>query len=489
LEEHEGSKLGFRIDSSDCSAVVDQSLDAVPRAIAKRGSEYAYIIANGFGELTNREMALAESAKRSVIDMLSESKEDIGIGLLGKAKGIACTELVKSLGNERASYLSYLVAHDTVGYGPISILMEDKKQLEEIEINAPCAPINVFHVSYGRCRTNLSFDSAESFRHALNRLIYDTDKELGEDTPIIDAQVGDARIHAQIKPYALSGAVASIRLIDNKVVGVDYIKRKGTSDFEVLAYLWMAMDACRNIVIAGSPASGKTTMMSALFSFISRAERVVTIEEDINELKVKLDINNAVALYGSRYGRSTSVREQVINALRMRPDRLVVGEVRGEETRELFSGANMGIPFMTTMHSNSGGLDIIKKLIIKPMAVETKSLSMLDLAVYMRHLDLSRRVLSDIYEYKWLSRAETEKLGVEIDEADSVEILNVVKDSKLDKSLLMQSKVIEAFAKRSDITKKAAVSELVKRAEFLKVVCEGCKSTSEITEKIQCYEL
>ncbi|MGA3020908.1 MAG: type II/IV secretion system ATPase subunit, partial [Candidatus Micrarchaeales archaeon] len=366
----------------------------MPRAIAKAGNEYAYVIANGFGALTNHEITLAEFAKRSVINLLSESEEEISIQLFSKAKEIAGTELSKSLGNERAGYLSYLVAHDTVGYGPISILMEDKKQIEEIEINAPCAPINIFHVSYGRCRTNLSFNSAESFRHTLNKFIYETDKELGEDTPIIDAQVGDARIHAQIKPYALSGAVASIRLIDNKVVGVDYIKRKETSNFEVLAYLWMAMDACRNIVIAGSPASGKTTMMSALFSFISRAERVVTIEEDINELKIKLDINNAVALYGSRYGGSTSIKEQVINALRMRPDRLVVGEVRGEETRELFSGANMGIPFMTTMHSNSGGLDIIKKLIIKPMGVEVKSLSMLDIAVYMRHLDLSKRALS-----------------------------------------------------------------------------------------------
>jgi type IV secretory pathway ATPase VirB11/archaellum biosynthesis ATPase len=488
-EEPEGSKLGFKIDSYDCGAVIDQSLSVVPRAIAKTGSEYAYIIANGFSALTKREMMLAESAKRSVISLLSESEEEISIGLLSKAKEIAGIELGKSLGNERASYLSYLVAHDTVGYGPISILMEDKKQIEEIEINAPCAPINIFHVSYGRCRTNLSFNNSESFRHTLNKFIYETDKELGEDTPIIDAQVEDARIHAQIKPYALSGAVASIRLIDNKVVGVDYIKRKGTSDFEVLAYLWLAMDACRNILIAGSPASGKTTLMSALFSFISRAERMVTIEEDINELKVKLDINNTVALYGSRYGRSTSIREQVINALRMRPDRLVVGEVRGEETRELFSGANMGIPFMTTMHSNSGGLDIIKKLIIKPMGVETKSLSMLDLAVYMRHLDLSRRVLSDIYEYKWLSRAETERLGVEIDEADSVEILDIVRDSKLDKSLLMQSKIIDGFAKKSDITKKAAINELVKRAEFLKVICEGCKNTNEITEKIQGYGL
>ncbi len=256
------------------------------------------------------------------------------------------------MARERANFLAYLVAHDTVGYGPISILLEDKQRIEEIEINAPNAPINIFHVDYGRCSTNLRFRNEEGFRHNLNKFIYETDKELGEDSPIIDAQVGDARIHAQMKPYALSGGAASIRLANNKLIGFDYLIKKGTLDFEMLAYLWLAIDAKMNIVIAGSPASGKTTMMSALFAFVSRLDRVVTIEDDINELKVKLDINNSVALYGSHYKNKTNTREQVINALRMRPDRLVVGEVRGEETRERFSGATLGMPFMTTMHSN-----------------------------------------------------------------------------------------------------------------------------------------
>ena len=86
----------------------------------------------------------------------------------------------------------------------------------------------------------------------------------------------------------------------------------------------------------------------------------------------------------------------MINALRMRPSRLMVGEVRGEETRELFSSANLGIPFITTMHSNAGGMDIVKKLMVRPMGVESRSLSMLDVALYMRHADISRRVLSDV---------------------------------------------------------------------------------------------
>jgi type IV secretory pathway ATPase VirB11/archaellum biosynthesis ATPase len=251
----------------------------------------------------------------------------------------------------------------------------------------------------------------------------------------------------------------------------------------------MAMDSGRNMLVAGSPASGKTTLMSALLSFVPISERIVTIEEDVNELKAKIDINNSVAICGSRYGGSVSTRDQVINALRMRPDRLVVGEVRGEETRELFSGANLGIPFMTTMHSSSGGADILKKLVVKPMCVEARSLSMLDVAVYMRHLDASKRLLSEVYEYRWLSRAETDKLGIEIEGGDSVDVLAVVGQGKIDSRALAGSKVIESFAKKRGITSKAALKEHARRAEFLKVTCESSKGTDEAIKRIQEYGL
>ena len=388
------SEMGFEVEPCEAGSQVEQILGLVPRSVSKQGSSCIYGVASGVRPMTGQERKLAETAKGAVIDALAASDEEICMKLFGRAREIARLRLADAMGRERADYLSYLIAHDTVGFGPISVLMEDKEHIEEIEINSPSAPISIFHVSYGRCRTNLRFRDERGFRHAINKFIYETDRELGESSPIIDAQVEGARIHAQMRPYATSGAVASIRLAGSKVVGVDYLARRETTNFDVLAYLWMAMDSGRNILVAGSPASGKTTLLSALFSFVPISERIVTIEEDINELKAKIDINNSVALCGSRYGVSVSTRDQVINALRMRPDRLVVGEVRGEETRELFSGANLGIPFITTMHSASGGADILKKLVIRPMCVEAKSLCMLDVAVYMRHLDASRRILS-----------------------------------------------------------------------------------------------
>ncbi len=482
------SRLSFLMDMEEGYRIVEPLGGLVPRALGKDSTGYRYIVGNGCVRLSGVEVLHAEEAKHAVVDAFAGSGEaEMSVGALDKARKIAAGSLLQSTAKERADFISYLVAHDTVGYGPISMLMEDRKRIEEIEINAPSSRINVFHVDYGRCSTNLRFANEDAFRHNINKLIYETDKELRDDTPIIDAQVGDARVHAQIRPYALSGAAASIRLADNRLVGPNYLIKKGTTDFDTLAYLWLAVDSGLNIIIAGAPASGKTTMMSALFGLLPRTEKILTIEEEVNELKIKLDINNSVALYGDGRGGRTNTREQVMNALRMRPDRLVVGEVRGAETRELFSGASLGIPFMTTMHSNSGGLDIVKKLIITPMDVEVRSLSSLDIALYMKHIDVSRRVLGEVYEYRWLSRAETEKLGTVIEGSDSVDVNCAVSNGRLDRGAITGSKVVEAFSKKNGLSKALVVKELDRRSEFLRVACEGCASSVEVLEKIQGY--
>jgi flagellar protein FlaI len=480
------SRLGFSLEASDSSEDVERTSGMIPRAVARSGSEFVYVLGSGMKGIGILEMRQMSLAKSSVIDELSKGPEDAGMASFGRAREIAARELSPHFGRERAEYLAYFVAHDTVGYGPIGVLLEDRGNLEEIEVSSPSAPISVYHVKYGRCRTNIRFSSEPSFRHSINRLICDTDKELGEDSPIVDAQVADARIHAQLKPYALSGAVASIRLGSSRIVGLDYLIKRGTTTPDVLAYVWLAMDSGRNLVIAGSPASGKTTLLSALFSFIPRFEKAVTIEEDINELKARMEITNTIELYGSRYGGVTT-REQVLNALRMRPSRIIVGEVRGEETRELFASANLGIPFITTMHSSSGGMELIKKLLIRPMGVESRSLSMLDVALYMRHADLSKRVLSDVFEYRWLSRAETEVTEPEVGDGDAVEIASIVSGGKLNTGALQGSKVVDAYSRKSGLSRKLVLKEFDRRAAFLREVCASGATSGEIAEKVQHY--
>ncbi|MGC8676361.1 MAG: ATPase, T2SS/T4P/T4SS family [Candidatus Micrarchaeia archaeon] len=439
----------------------------VPKAILKIGNAYMYAFGYGLEPLSAYEAKEAGRVKALIINALSAGN-DVSIGMFDKVRGMALNELSKSLERTRAEYVSYLLAHDTVGYGPISMLLEDKGSIEEIEINAPTSPIVVHRPDYGACRTNLAFSGEPQFRHAINKMAYEADKELNDDFPIIDVQVGNARVHAQIRPYAQSGGIATIRLNGSGKAGVDYLLAKKTVSAEALAYVWLAVDAKLNMIISGAPASGKTTLLSAILSLVPRHQRVAIIEEDVNELKVDFDFNNVVSLYGSKYG-GVSAREQTINALRMRPDRLVVGEIRGEEAREMFAGANLGIPFVTTMHSNEGAIDILKKLSVKPMNVDAASISMLDVALYMKQIDISRRVLSGIYEYEWLSRAETES-GIEINEADNVQVREMAKSGVLDIGALADSKVMRAYAEAKGITQKGAAGEFRKRVSLLKQV-------------------
>ncbi|MGC8671428.1 MAG: ATPase, T2SS/T4P/T4SS family [Candidatus Micrarchaeia archaeon] len=476
-------ELGFFMEQQE-GEPVDVTSGSIPRAVLRQKNAYAYSVAYGIKPLTRYETGLAQATKAKLIDVLANGDDEISMAIFEKARGIAFQELSNKLDQQRASFIAYLLAHDTVGFGPFSVLLDDKASIEEIEVNSPGMPIVVHHVNYGMCQTNLRFTSERWFRHFINKMAYRAEKQLDEDFPIVDAQVEDMRIHAQIRPYAQSGAAATIRLGNAKHAGIRFLLDNQTASAEVLAYAWLAVDSGINILVSGAPASGKTTLLNALIAFVPRYLRVVTIEDDINELDNASGLNNMVSLYGSRYGGGVSSKEQVLNALRMRPDRLVVGEIRGSEANDLFAGANLGIPFITTMHSNQGAIEIVKKLLVSPMSVDQKSLTMLDLAFYMRQVDISRRVLASAYEYRWLSRAETES-GIELSEENSLKVDEIVKEGRLDTGMLPFSKVIQAYASKKGITKRRALLEFNRRSAFLRKLA-GEKS-SDFNEAIQEY--
>ena len=465
------SKLGTVVSKSEGGNVIEQS-DAMPkRAILRSAKGYLYSF---MMETSGHERRCMEVAKESVISSLAASSQPANVDI-AVAQQIAKLRLSSLAPPDRVEVLSYIIAHDTAGYGPISMIMEDKQDIEEIEINSPQSPIIVYSAKYGRCMTNLRFSSEFAFRSAINRMISDTDKEMNESTPIIDAQVSDLRIHAQMRPYAVSGATASIRVGGKKEIDIAYLLSKRTVAPEILAYLWIAMECKYNLIVSGAPASGKTTFLSALNAFVPTNEKVVTIEEDINEIN-SYGIGNVIALYGSRYN-SITPKEQVINALRMRPGRIVIGEMRGDEAKDLFMGANIGVSFAATMHSNEGGLQILKKLLVRPMSVETRAIGALDLAVYMKQEDISRRVVSGISEYKWLSRAETNE-GTSIGDEELVQVNEVVRGGELDRSALKESKLIDCYCRVKGIVAREALKELEKRAKLLERSADQAKGRS-----------
>ena len=240
------------------------------RAIGDRGLQHIYALLAQ--NLDSNDIAVACKVKAGVIEALSNelslqySKENIA-----KARQIAPGLLAQHSTKESKELLAYIIAHDTVGFGPISILLEDQQNIEEIVVNAPTASIGIYHASYGYCTTNMRFNSERDFRYTLNKMIAATEREINSCTPIIDAQLNDgSRVHAQLKPYSVNGTLATIRLNGGKRMDLRRIMQLGTATPEELAYLWLAIESNHNIMIAGAPASGKTSFLLALNAFVPR---------------------------------------------------------------------------------------------------------------------------------------------------------------------------------------------------------------------------
>ncbi len=420
--------------------------------------------------INKNDIGVIEKVKNKTILTLIEmdinkySKENIE-----KASNIAIGFLADKNVHENKNLLAYLIAHDTIGYGPIGIILDNAEGIEEIVVNSPSSNIMVFHQKYGYCKTNLAFNGERQFKFIINKLIESIDRELNLEFPVLDANIfNGSRIHAQLSPYATTGAVASIRLNQDQKFNLKKLFATKSVSEDIIAYIWMAIECDLNIIISGAPASGKSSLLMSIVSLMPRYHRIISIEENINEVMLSSNFINSVSLQGMTSKGKIDTKAQVINSLRLRPDRIIIGEIRGSETEELFSGANLGIPFITTMHSSENGIMLINKLISKPMNVQQGAISMLDISILMRQ-NMSSRKLHSISEYKWLMRGEITIKDI-LDKTNLDAAFNelpIVEESALNFKELKHSKVIEKYSKKNLISIAESIAELKKRTEFL----------------------
>lgn len=446
---------------------------------------------------------LAMNLNKRDIDIINKIKYKVIIALIelgiekynneniNKTQNIVMGFLANENLSENKELIAYLIAHDIIGYGPLSIILEDSKNIEEILINSPVSEIMIFHQKYGYCKTNLRFNSEREFRFVINKLLESLDRELNSDFPIIDANVfNEARLHAQLKPYATNGAIAVIRLNQNKIFNIRKLIQTNTANINIIAYLWLAIEVNLNIIISGAPAAGKTSLLISLSSLMPRYQRIISVEEDINEIKLNSNFINSVALQGSTNKNLANIQNQVINSLRLRPDRLIIGEIRGNETNEIFSGSNFGVPFMTTMHSSENGKTLINRLSSRPMNVQPQLISMLDISIFMKQ-NINSRKLDSICEYKWLMRNEINMKEIdkntETDNDIVFKILDIVVDGKLNHKILKKSKVIAKYSKIHLISINEAIIELEKRVLFLSQIDQGQNCSKSIEDFILEY--
>lgn len=253
---------------------------------------------------------------------------------------------------ERNDIFDQLLA-DILGLGPLEALLADD-MVTEILVNGPNT---VFIERGGKLDTaSVKFRDNDDVMRIVERIVAPLGRRVDESSPMVDARLPDgSRVNVIIPPLSLIGPCISIRKFPKHALTPDELIKKGAMTPGIADFLRACVKAALNIVVSGGTGTGKTTILNALSSFIPEGERILTIED---AAELRLQQNHVVRLEArpaNVEGKGLiSIRQLVINALRMRPDRIVVGEVRGAETLDMLQAMNTGHEgSLTTVHSNS----------------------------------------------------------------------------------------------------------------------------------------
>jgi pilus assembly protein CpaF len=290
--------------------------------------------------------------------------------------------------------------------GPLQPLIEEEK-VTEIMVNGP----SQVYVEVGGTMfpAGVRFESEEQLRALIQEIVGTVGRRIDEESPICDARLLDgSRVNATLPPISIDGPTLTIRkFAKDRLKGPDLI-RLGTANATALGFLQACVTARSNLLVSGGTGTGKTTLLNILSSFIPTGERIVTIE-DAAELQLHQDhVVRLESRPASRDGGGRiAIRDLVINALRMRPDRIVVGECRGPEALDMLQAMNTGHDgSMTTLHANAprdalhrletlvlmAGLDLPSKAIRQQVA------SAIDIIVQIQRLRDGSRRITDIVE-------------------------------------------------------------------------------------------
>lgn len=258
------------------------------------------------------------------------------------------------LGYMERNHIFNLIQNEVTGYGPITELLEDDA-ITEIMVNG----INDIYVELdGKLmkEESVSFINDTHIIRTIQRMVQPLGRTIDAANPMVDARLQDgSRLNAIIPPLSLKGPVLTIRKFSKNLNNIEDLLRKGTLTNDMALFLESCVKAKLNVLISGGTGTGKTTLLNILSSFIDNSERIITIE-DAAELQLHQShvISLETRLVNYEGEGEITIRDLVRNSLRMRPDRIIVGEVRGKEAFDMLQAMNTGHEgSLTTLHSNS----------------------------------------------------------------------------------------------------------------------------------------
>jgi pilus assembly protein CpaF len=305
---------------------------------------------------------LAAQLREALVD---QRRADAAAGRPGGELAQAVRELVEQraaiLPDAEREEITARILRDTVGLGPLEELLADPA-VEEVMVNGPD---RVYVERLGRIEeTEVKFADESELRNAIERMLAPLGRRVDELSPMCDARLSDgSRVNVVIPPLAVDGPTVSIRRFSAQRPGPDRLVELGTLTAPMRDLLQVAVKERRSILVSGGTGSGKTTLLNALSAFISPDDRVVTIEDAAELRLAQPHVVRLESRPPSVEGRGeVTLRDLLRNALRMRPDRIVIGEVRGPEALDLLTALNTGHRgALSTVHANSPA-DALRRL-------------------------------------------------------------------------------------------------------------------------------
>lgn len=329
-------------------------------------------------------------------------------------------EIDKTISNLNLDYLQRnyifnLIQNEITGYGPITELLNDDS-ITEIMVNGPDS---IYVEVDGKLMKSdsVSFINDKHIIRCIQRIVQPLGRTIDAANPMVDARLRDgSRLNAIIPPLSLTGPILTIRKFAKNLESIDDLLIKGALTNEMAIFLESCVKAKLNIIISGGTGTGKTTLLNILSSFIGSEERIITIE-DAAELRLKQNhvISLETRLTNYEGEGEVTIRDLVRNSLRMRPDRIIVGEVRGKEAFDMMQAMNTGHEgSITTLHANNP-LDALNRLetmiLMNEMAIPVGAVrgyieNAIDIVIQIDRLTDGRRKITSISEINGMEEGQ-----------------------------------------------------------------------------------
>lgn len=403
---------------------------------------------------SSEEKLLLSELRENLVDLAISSDESLQVNedkLLNDIKNFLFAKLPNNsqnntISNEYLDNLARKLFQDLVGYGEIDPLIRDDN-LEEIMVIGIDKPVFVYHREYGMMKTNILFKDAGEVMNLIDSIARQINRRIDQESPILDGRLPDgSRVNATIPPISADGPSMTIRKFKRDPLTIIDLINSKTISVELAAFFWLCFDGLgvksANAIISGGTSSGKTTTLNALSSFINPKERIITIEDTL-ELQIPHEhvIRMETRPPNVENRGELTMNDLVKNSLRQRPDRIIVGEVRGSEAITLFTALNTGHSGFGTLHSNDAR-ETITRLTNAPMSVPNIMISAIDFIIMQNRIyrsdGVSFRRISEVAEvsgieegviqlnkiFKWDPQSDTIK-NVGITSKTLTEIANV----------------------------------------------------------------